>query len=102
MTLPVPPIRPACYARVILMAASVQLPKQHYLVAGSSPSQINGVAVGLRDDHPQADDFLTKTVQASDVPEHVLLQNGESLPLGVELSWFDNDLGKIDWSKLKP
>ncbi|KAK0330000.1 hypothetical protein LTR94_034551, partial [Friedmanniomyces endolithicus] len=62
---------------------------------------INSVAIGLRDAHDQADNYLNKTVPAAEVPEHVLLQDGQSLPLDVELSWFDNDLGKVDWSKLK-
>jgi len=56
----------------------------------------------LRDAHEQADNFLAKTVPAAEVPEHVLLKDGQSLSLGVKLSWFDNDLGKVDWSKLKP
>lgn len=102
MTAPIKPARPLCYARIMLTAAGAQLPRRHFLVAGATPAQINSVAVGLRDAHEQADNFLTKIVPAAEVPEHVLLQDGQSLPLGVELSWFDNDLGKVDWSKLKP
>ncbi|ALJ09508.1 MAG: hypothetical protein KKC29_00035 [Alphaproteobacteria bacterium] len=101
MTTAASPARPVCYARIILTAAGVQLPRQHFLVAGSTPAQINSVAIGLRDAHDQADNYLNKTVPAAEVPEHVLLQDGQSLPLDVELSWFDNDLGKVDWSKLK-
>ncbi len=101
MTTSSPAARPDVYARIILTAGGAQLPRQHFLVAGASLAQINGVAIGLRDAHEQADDFLTKPVKPADVPDHILLKAGDVLPLGVELSWFDNDLGKVDWTKLK-
>lgn len=88
------------YWRIILLGPGGHfLQNQQFLLRDRSAARLDGIAKRLVADCSGAVEYLHKEVPTELIPEAIVLRDGQDLPLGVELSWIDDDLGKVDWSK---